>query len=77
MVRRFELWRLKAVEHIARGIRPKGGDCRSIGSTRRRQQQRDQDGRDLEQAIEPVISFQAPLPGTAHLATKSTVHQYA
>jgi hypothetical protein len=65
---RLELWRLKAVERIARGIRPKGGCTR--------QQQRDQIRRALGQAIEPVIHFQGPPTGTARLATKSTVRQY-
>ena len=43
---------------------------------RRLQQQRDQIGRTLEQAIEPVIRFQAPPPGIARLATKLIVRQY-
>jgi hypothetical protein len=76
MVCRLELWRLKPVERIARRIRPKRGHCRGPYSTCRRQQQCDQVRRALEQAIEPVIRFQGPPPGTARLATKSTVRQY-
>ena len=76
MVHRFELSRVRAIKRIARRIQPKRGHCRGIGSTLRRQQQRDQIGRTLKQAIEPVIRFQGPPPGIARLTTKSIVRQY-
>jgi hypothetical protein len=76
MVCRLELGSLKSIELIPRRIRPERGHCRGACSTRRWQQQRDQIWRTLEQAIEPVIRFQAPPPGIARLATKLIVRQY-
>ena len=57
MIHRFQLWRRKAIERIARGV---GGQarrwwcCRSAGS---RQQQGDQVGRALEQTVKPVVGL--------------------
>jgi hypothetical protein len=76
MVRRFQFRRVKALEQIAWRIRREQGHCRGACSTCRRQQQRDQVRRALEQDIEPAIRFQGPPPGTARLATKSIVRQY-
>ena len=61
MVRRLEFRRVKAIERITRRIRAERGSCR----TRRRQQQRDQIRRALEQPVEPVIGFQTCPSGTA------------
>ena len=78
MVRRFQFRCVKMIERIARRIRPKRGHRGSACSTRRRQQQRDQIGRTLEQAIEPVIRFQGSPSGTAKASNADhlIVHQY-
>ena len=62
MVRRFQFRSLKAIQRIARRIRPKEGRCRGACSTHGRQQQRNQIRRALKEAIEPVIRFQTPPP---------------
>ena len=61
MVSCFEFRRVKSIERIPRRIGPERGNWR----TRRRQQQRDQIRRALEQPVKPVIGFQASPSGTA------------
>jgi hypothetical protein len=53
----FEFHRFKTVELVAGGFGAQAWGCStgSTGSTRRLQQQRDQVGRALEQAVKPVV----------------------
>ena len=62
VVRRFQFGSIKAIQRITRRVGPELGQYGGIGSTRRRQQQRDQIWRALKQAIEPVVRFQTPPP---------------
>ena len=65
VIHRFEFWRVKAIQRIARGIGPQAGNSNP------RQQQRDQIQRTLEQAVKPVICFHGSKASGGHEATET------